>query len=75
MHHASLRQGEVGRSEKLDRKSMVQVIKDVFSDQPDRPKPVLTPVAPQPVVVTEVKRNLRVVQPVSFASPVCSHPA
>jgi hypothetical protein len=43
--------------EKLGRKSMMHVIKDVFSDQPGRPKPVLTPVAPQPVVVTEVKRN------------------
>ncbi len=43
--------------EKLGRKTMMHVIKDVFSDQPGRPRPVLTPVAPQPVVVTEVKRN------------------
>jgi predicted nucleic acid-binding Zn finger protein len=40
--------------EKLGRKSMMHVIKDVFSDQPGRPKPALTPVAPQPVAVTEV---------------------
>jgi hypothetical protein len=32
--------------EKLGRKSMMHVIKDVFSDQPGRPKPVLTPEAP-----------------------------
>jgi len=43
--------------EKLGRKSMMHVIKDVFSDQPGRPKPVLTPEAPQPVVVKEAKRN------------------
>jgi hypothetical protein len=33
------------------------VIKDVFSDQPGRPKPVLTPEVPQPVAVMEGKRN------------------
>src|SRR5260370_21276620 len=43
--------------EKLGRKSMMHVIKDVFSDQPSRPKPVLTPQAPQPVAVMEAKRN------------------
>jgi len=43
--------------EKLGRKSMMQVIKDVFSDQPGRPKPVLTPEAPQPVTIMEAKRN------------------
>src|SRR5258708_22287481 len=43
--------------EKLGRKSMMHVIKDVFSDQPGRPKPVLTPESPQPVTVTEAKRN------------------
>ena len=43
--------------EKLGRKSMMHVIKDVFSDQPDRPKPVLTSEAPQPVAVVEAKRN------------------
>jgi len=43
--------------EKLGRKSMMHVIKEVFSDQPGRPKPVLTPEAPQPVSVTEAKRN------------------
>jgi len=43
--------------EKLGRKSMMHVIKDVFSDQPGRPKPVLTPEAPQPVAVMEAKRN------------------
>ena len=43
--------------EKLGRKSMLHVIKDVFSDQPVRPKPVLSPEAPQPVAVMEAKRN------------------
>jgi hypothetical protein len=43
--------------EKLGRKSMIHAIKEVFSDQPGRPKPVLTPEAPQPVAVTETKRN------------------
>jgi superfamily II DNA or RNA helicase len=43
--------------EKLGRKTMMHVIKEVFSDQPGRPKPILTPEAPQPVAVTEAKRN------------------
>jgi SNF2 family DNA or RNA helicase len=43
--------------EKLGRKSMMHVIKEVFSEQPGRPKPVLTPEAPQPMAVTEAKRN------------------
>jgi hypothetical protein len=43
--------------EKLGRKTMIHAIKEVFSDQPGRPKPVLTPEAPQPVAVTEAKRN------------------
>ncbi len=43
--------------EKLGRKSMMHVIKDVFSDQPGRSKPVLTPEVPQPVAVMEAKRN------------------
>jgi hypothetical protein len=43
--------------EKLGRKNMMHVIKEVFSDQPGRPKPVLTPEAPQPVAVTKAKRN------------------
>src|SRR6267143_7189396 len=43
--------------EKLGRKNMMHVIKEVFSDQPGRPKPVLTPEAPQSVAVTEAKRN------------------
>jgi len=43
--------------EKLGRKSMMHVIKDVFSDQPGRPKPVLTPEPPQPVAVMEAKRS------------------
>jgi hypothetical protein len=33
------------------------VIKEVFSDQPGRPKPVLIPEAPQPVAITETNRN------------------
>ncbi len=43
--------------EKLGRKSTMHVIKEVFSDQPGRSKPVLTPEAPQPVAVAEAKRN------------------
>ena len=45
--------------EKLGRKSMLHVIKDVFCDQPARPKPVLTLEAPQPVAVIEEKQNGR----------------
>lgn len=43
--------------EKLGRKTMMHVIKEVFSDQPGRPKPVPIPEAPQPVAITEAKRN------------------
>jgi superfamily II DNA or RNA helicase len=43
--------------EKLGRKSIIHAIKEVFSEQPGRPKPVLTPEAPQPVAVAEAKRN------------------
>jgi hypothetical protein len=43
--------------EKLGRKNMMHVIEEVFSDQPGRPKAVLTPEAPQPVAVTKAKRN------------------
>jgi SNF2 family DNA or RNA helicase len=43
--------------EKLGRKSMLHVIKDVFCDQPGRPKPVRTLEAPQPVAVIEAKQN------------------
>src|SRR6266478_6255091 len=45
--------------EKLGRKTMMHVIKDVFSDQPGRAKPVLTPEAPQPVAVMGAKRNAK----------------
>jgi hypothetical protein len=38
----------------------MQAIKDVFCDQPGRPKPVLTPEAPRPVVVTERSADLQV---------------
>ena len=34
-----------------------QVIRDVFSDQPGRPKPVLTPEAPDPLAVKEANRS------------------
>jgi len=43
--------------DQLGRKSMMHVIKDVFSDQPGRPTSVLTPEAPQPVAVMAAKRN------------------
>ena len=43
--------------EKLGRKSMMHVIKDVFGDQPGRPKLLLTREAPQPAAVMEAKRN------------------
>src|SRR6266478_3641859 len=45
--------------EKLGRKSMMHVIKDVFSDQPGRAKPVLTPAELQPAAVMEAKRNAK----------------
>jgi superfamily II DNA or RNA helicase len=43
--------------EKLGRKSMMRVIKEVLSDQLGRPKPVINPEPPKPVVVTEAKGN------------------
>ena len=43
--------------EKLGRKSMMRVLKEVFSDQVGRPKPIVTPVPPKPVVVTAAKGN------------------
>ncbi len=43
--------------EKLGRKSMMHVIKDVFSDKPGGPKPVLTLEASQPVALMEAKPN------------------
>lgn len=42
--------------EKLGRKSTMQVIKEVFSDQPGRPKPIISPQAPTPVVVAEAAK-------------------
>ena len=53
--------------EKLGRKSMMHVIKEVFSDQPGRPKPVLTPEAPQPVAVAEAKRNGKTAVKIGYA--------
>jgi superfamily II DNA or RNA helicase len=53
--------------EKLGRKNMMRVIKEVFSDQPGRPKPVLTPEAPQPVAVTEAKGNGKAVAKDGYA--------
>ncbi|MBI4469567.1 MAG: DEAD/DEAH box helicase [Acidobacteria bacterium] len=39
--------------EKLGRKSVLQSVKEIFADQPDRPKPVVTPPPPAPVVVPQ----------------------
>jgi len=36
----------------LGRKSVLQAVKDVFADQPSRPKPIISPPAPQPVPVS-----------------------
>ena len=43
--------------EKLGRKSMMRVVKEIFSDQPGRPKPIVNPVPPKPVAVLEAKGN------------------
>jgi SNF2 family DNA or RNA helicase len=43
--------------QKLGRKGVMQVIKEVFSNQPGRQKPALTPEAPQPVAVSEAHRK------------------
>jgi len=43
--------------EKLGRKSTMQVIKEVFCDQPGRPKPIISPEAPAPVAVAEVEKT------------------
>jgi superfamily II DNA/RNA helicase len=43
--------------EKLGRKSMMRVIKEVFSDQVGRPKLVVSLQPPSPVLVTEAKSN------------------
>jgi superfamily II DNA or RNA helicase len=46
--------------EKLGRRSVMQVMKEVFCEQPGRPKPILTPEAPTPVAVTERSADLQV---------------
>ena len=43
--------------EKLGRKSMMRAIKEVFSDQVGRPKPIINSQQPKPVFVTEAKGN------------------
>jgi superfamily II DNA or RNA helicase len=48
--------------EKLGRRSMMHVIKEVFSDQPARPKPATTPEAPQPVLIPEVPKPVAVME-------------
>jgi superfamily II DNA/RNA helicase len=45
--------------EKLGRKSMLRVIKEVFSDQVGRPKPVVSLEPPKSVLVREAKSNGR----------------
>ena len=42
--------------EKLGRKSTMQVLKEVFSDQPGRPKPIISPLAAAPVTVAEAEK-------------------
>jgi superfamily II DNA or RNA helicase len=42
--------------EKLGRKSTMQVLKEVFSDQPGRPKPIISPQAAAPVTVAEAEK-------------------
>jgi hypothetical protein len=42
--------GEVS-FEKLGRKSVLQAVKEIFADQPARPKPIVSPPAPEPVPV------------------------
>jgi SNF2 family DNA or RNA helicase len=50
--------------EKLGRKSTMQVLKEVFSDQPGRPKPIISPPAAAPVTVAEAeKAQKKAIQP------------
>jgi superfamily II DNA or RNA helicase len=42
---------------KLGRKSVMQVIKDVFCDQPGGPKPRITPELPAPIAMTGAEQN------------------
>ncbi len=52
--------------EKLGRKSTMQVIKEVFCDQPGRPKPITSPESPVPIDMAEVdRRRVATVQPSS----------
>jgi SNF2 family DNA or RNA helicase len=51
--------------EKLGRKSTMQVIKEVFSDQSGRPRPIISPQAPVPVGVEEAEQTRKTaIQPV-----------
>jgi hypothetical protein len=42
--------------EKLGRKTTMQVIKEVFCDQPGRPKPIISPQPAAPIPITEAEK-------------------
>ncbi len=60
--------------EKLGRKSMMQVIKEVFSDQPGGPKPVVTPEASVAVPVTGATPPPEMPPPSPVGAPVSPAP-
>lgn len=61
---------------KLGRKSSMQVIKEVFADQPGPPKPIISPEAPAPVQVAEAgKAHMAAAQQDVAAPPATQHGA
>lgn len=51
---------------KLGRKSVIQALKEIYCDQPGRPKPVITPEAPGAVAVTEAELGRQPTEPGSL---------
>lgn len=57
---------------KLGRKSSMQVIKEVFANQPGRPKPIISSEAPAPVQVAEAERAQKIAARPAFAAASAS---
>ena len=55
---------------KLGRKSTMQVIKEVFADQPGRPKPIISPAAPAPMQVSEAEKAQNTAAPADLGRVV-----
>ena len=62
--------GEVS-FEKLGRKTVLQAVKEIFTNQPGRPKPVVDPVPAAPVALTQTPATAREASP----SPASAHNA